>query len=75
MRGFERPSNKAMSSSWDKRLGAAEQALAIFGSAAHTAGMQLDQSAAMAGAGLGELGKGMGQAGVGFGQFLASLGA
>ena len=58
MRGFERPSERAMVDSWGTRLGAANEALAKFGSTTQTAAIDL-----------GALGNGMGV----FGQALSGF--
>lgn len=53
MRGFERPSEKAMVDSWGARLGAAEEALTRFGGTAQTATTDLSTL----GTGMGGLGE------------------
>ncbi|HRM74155.1 MAG TPA: phage tail tip lysozyme, partial [Paracoccus sp. (in: a-proteobacteria)] len=74
MRGFERPSDKAMVDSWGARLGAAEQALATFGSSVQQAvepvGAMGTGAQAATGA-LGEMGAGMGSFGMALQQILA----
>ena len=79
---YERPAgysaaNPAGSMHFDRRLAAAEQALAQFGVAAQTAGGTLNQSAGVAAAGLTQAGQGAAVASQGmgaFGQLLSGIG-
>ena len=78
MRGFERPSDEAMSKSWGERLAAAEAAMAQFGDAATAAAAQVAPAGAQAAAGLERAGQGAAVAGHGvgiFGQALSGIGA
>ncbi len=77
MRGFERPSDAAMSQSWAKRLAAAEQAAAQFGNSVQAAGAQVDAGGARAATGLAQAGQGamVASQGMGaFGQILSGIG-
>ena len=82
MQGFERPSGYdanvyGSGMHFDKRLAAAEQALAQFGTAAQTAGSDLASSAGAAAAGLEQAGQGAAVASNGmgvFGQLLSGIG-
>ncbi|RCW78076.1 phage tail tip lysozyme [Paracoccus lutimaris] len=82
MQGFERPSGYdanvyGSGKHFDKRLAAAEQALAQFGTAAQTAGTDLASSAGAAAAGLEQAGQGAAVASNGmgvFGQLLSGIG-
>lgn len=69
MRGFERPSEKAMASSGAKRAAAAEAAMAQFGTSAQAAAGAVGQMGQTAGATTGQLG----QMGQGMGQFGSAL--
>lgn len=77
MRGFERPSDEAMAKSWGKRLAAAEQAAAQFGTTVQAAGAQVGQGGSQAAAGLAQAGQGamVASQGMGaFGQVLSGIG-